>query len=135
MKQERDNLSRAEALHLWHRVNLDAVLAAQPDLSTRQTAVLGCVYLEPGPHTVRSLARRLSVTKAVITRALNTLGSSGFVQRGPDPADKRSILVGRTGRGSRYLSDFAEKIRLEARHVKQSSVSKTRARPPKRVAS
>lgn len=118
MRARRDILNRAEALQLWHRVNLGSVLAAQPDLSTRQMALLTCVYLETGPHTVRSLALRLNVTKAVITRALNTLGSYGFVDRGPDPADRRSVLVRRTPQGSRYLSNFAERIRFEARTLK-----------------
>jgi len=111
----KDRLSRAEALQLWHRVNLGSVLAEQPDLTTRQLALLTCVYLEPAPHTVRSLASRLNVTKAVITRALNTLGQYGFITRGPDPNDGRSVLVKRTGRGSRYLSDFAERVRFEAK--------------------
>lgn len=111
----KDRLSRAEALQLWHRVNLGSVLADQPDLTTRQLALLTCVYLEPSPHTVRSLAARLNVTKAVITRALNTLGQYGFITRAPDPKDGRSVLVRRTGRGSRYLSDFAERVRFEAK--------------------
>lgn len=114
----KDKLSRAEALQLWHRVNLGSVLADQPDLSTRQLALLTCVYLEPAPHTVRSLAARLNVTKAVITRALNTLGQYGFITRGPDPNDGRSVLVRRTGRGSRYLTDFAERVRFEAKTLK-----------------
>lgn len=117
----KDRLSRAEALQLWHRVNLGAVLQDQPDLGARQMAILTCVYLEAGPHTVRSLAARLNVTKAVITRALDTLGRYGFVTRGPDPADRRSVLVARTARGSRYLADFAERIRFEAKTLKTNT--------------
>jgi len=113
-----DILNRAQALQLWHRVNLGTVLASQPDLGARQMAILTCVYLEAGPHTVRSLASRLRVTKAVITRALNTLGRYGFVDRGPAPMDKRSVLVRRTANGSRYLADFAERIRFEAQTLK-----------------
>lgn len=122
----RDRLSRAEALQLWHRVNLGSVLADQPDLTTRQLALLTCVYLEPSPHTVRSLAVRLNVTKAVITRALNTLGQYGFITRGPDPNDGRSVLVRRTGRGSRYLSDFAERVRFEAKTLQPLARSASR---------
>lgn len=112
--QARNKLSRADALQLWHTVNLGSVLDAQPDLTTRQTALLMCVYLEEGPHTVRSLALRLNVTKAVITRALNTLERYDFTNRGPDMRDKRSVLVKRTGLGARYLSGFAERICSEA---------------------
>ena len=122
----RDRLSRAEALQLWHRVNLGSVLADQPDLTTRQLALLTCVYLEPAPHTVRSLAARLNVTKAVITRAVNTLGQYGFITRAADPNDGRSVLVRRTGRGSRYLSDFAERVRFEAKTLQPLARSASR---------
>jgi len=122
----KDRLSRAEALQLWHRVNLGSVLADQPDLTTRQLALLTCVYLEPAPHTVRSLAARLNVTKAVITRAVNTLGQYGFIARAADPNDGRSVLVRRTGRGSRYLSDFAERVRFEAKTLQPLARSASR---------
>jgi len=115
---KQDILNRAEALQLWHRVNLGTVLAHGPDLGARQMAILTCVYMEARPHTVRSLALRLRVTKAVITRALNTLGGYGFVDRSPDPDDKRSVLVRRTATGSRYLADFAQRIRFEAQTLK-----------------
>ena len=108
-------MTKSDALHLWHKVNLGSVLDAQADLTSRQTALLMCVYLEEGPHTVRSLALRLHVTKAVITRALNTLGGYGFIARGVDLRDKRSVLIKRTGIGSRYLSEFADRMRQEAR--------------------
>ena len=123
MHAKQDILNRAEALQLLHRVNLGTVLAHGPDLGARQMAILTCVYLEAGPHTVRSLASRLRVTKAVITRALNTLGRYGFVDRGPDPQDKRSVLVRRTANGSRYLADFAERIRFEAGTLKTAKQS------------
>jgi len=118
VRAKQDILNRAEALQLWHRVNLGTVLAHGPDLGARQMAIITCVYLEPGPHTVRSLASRLRVTKAVITRALNTLGRYGFVDRGTDPTDKRSVLVRRTANGSRYLADFAQRIHFEAQTLK-----------------
>lgn len=131
---KQDKLNRAEALQLWHRVNLGSVLAAQPELSARQMAVLTTVYIEAGPHTVRSLAKRLHVTISPVTRALDTLGQYGFVDRGPDPADKRSVLVHRTGLGSRYLSDFAERIRFEANTLKTNVPLKTDKTSPIKVA-
>ncbi|MEE9273082.1 MAG: MarR family transcriptional regulator [Robiginitomaculum sp.] len=110
MQQCQEKLNRKEALALWHQVNLNGVLADVPDLATRQLALLTTVYLEEGPHTVRSLAEQLNVTKAVITRALNTLTGYGFVDRGPDLRDKRSVLVKRTAGGSRYLAAFSARI-------------------------
>ena len=102
--------NRRDALSLWHGITLQSVLAVGPDLSSRQFAILTTIYLENGPHTVRSLARKLEVTKAVICRALQTLIKYDFIRRLPDPSDKRSVIIERTGRGSAYLSAFADQI-------------------------
>ena len=95
---------------MWHRVTLGSVLASGPDLTARQLAILTTVYLEPGPHTVKSLAEHLNVTKAVITRAIDTLTRYKFICRKADPRDRRSVLIQRTGPGSNYLSQFGEQI-------------------------
>lgn len=118
MHNRGDIFNRAEALQLWHRVNLGSVLEVGPDLSARQMAILTTVYMEAGPHTVRSLAQRLQITISPVTRALDTLGRYGLVDRAPDPTDKRSVLVQRTAQGSRYLSDFSERIRFETQSLK-----------------
>ncbi|MGB7404502.1 MAG: MarR family transcriptional regulator [Pacificimonas sp.] len=91
------------------------VRSARPDLTNRQMALLLCVYLEPGPHTVRGLAAQLSVSKPVITRALNTLGAHGFIRRQKDESDLRNIFVERTAAGDDFLDDFADLIG-QARH-------------------
>lgn len=106
-------MKRSEALSLWHRVTLETVIAQGPDLSTRQLAILMSVYLESTSHTVKSLSEKLNVTKAVITRALDTLSKHGFVARAPDPSDKRSIIVTRTSGGILFLQRFADIIQSE----------------------
>lgn len=110
MKLARVSYSRIDALHLWQAVTMAMVRADGPDFSARQMAILTAVYLDDYPHTVRSLAKSLGVTKAVITRALDTLGRYRMIKRCADPRDKRSITVGRTALGSRYLAGFADHI-------------------------
>jgi DNA-binding MarR family transcriptional regulator len=74
------------------------------DLTARQLTVFLKVYLEPGTeHTVRGLAADLNVSKPVITRALDRLGAFDFTKRETDKSDRRSIVVGRTPKGSAYL--------------------------------
>lgn len=114
---------RSDALGIWYDVTLSSVRADSPDLTARQTAILLTVYLTPAPHTVRSLAAHLRVTKAVITRALDTLGAHGFIDRARDPRDRRSVLIQRTGRGSSFLTAFADSIR-------DSSKSRLGTTPP-----
>ncbi len=107
-------LRASQALKLWRDVVFDQVLADAADLSLRQQAVLLTVYLEPPPHTVRGLAEALSVSKPVITRALNALGKLGLLARGRDADDRRNVLVQRTLAGAlavERLGDF-----VAARH-------------------
>jgi DNA-binding MarR family transcriptional regulator len=79
-----------------------------PDLSARQFSVLLICYLEEGPHTVRGLAARLEVSKPAITRALDRLAELGFARRGPDPRDRRSVLVQRTRKGTDFVADLRQ---------------------------
>ena len=115
---------RSDALALWHRVTLETVLSNGPDLSARQLAILMSVYLESKSHTVKSLSEKLNVTKAVVSRALDTLTKHGYVKRAPDPSDKRSIIVTRTSGGILYLQRFADIIQTE---VKLDSVARAAA--------
>lgn len=90
----------------WMNTLIDYVRSGEPDLTNRQMALLLVVYLQPGPHTVRGLARSLQVSKPVITRALNRLGSLGYLRRQRDESDKRNIYVVRTAEGAEFLEQF-----------------------------
>src|SRR3990170_2127713 len=103
-------LSAAQALKLWHDVNLHMVRDDEPDLSIRQMTILMTVYLEAPPHTVRDLAKKLGVTKPVITRALDSMGKVELLSRRRDDEDRRNVLVQRTGKGVLYLERLADTI-------------------------
>lgn len=83
------------------------VRSGQPDLTNRQMALMLVVHRSDGPHTVRGLAERLNVSKPVITRALNKLGTMDFVRRERDSSDRRNIFVRRTAKGADFLDAFA----------------------------
>lgn len=104
------NCTVGEALALWQHVTLEVVSGNKPDLSPRQMAVLLTTYMSPGPHTVRGMAQRLKVSKPAITRALDYLCELGLVRRRTDEADRRSVIIHRTVKGSVFLSEFAEDI-------------------------
>jgi DNA-binding MarR family transcriptional regulator len=87
------------------------VRSGEPDLTNRQMALLMLVYLTPGPHTVRGLARVLGVSKPVVTRALNTLGALGYLRRERDQDDRRNVFVVRTTNGANFLEGFKRNIR------------------------
>lgn len=79
-----------------------------PDLSARQLGVFLTVYLSEGPHTVRGLASALNVSKPAITRALDRLGELDLARRKVDPADRRSVLVQRTVKGTGFLRELRQ---------------------------
>ena len=103
-----------QALRLWHDVTMALVTDGDRDLTARQMAILLTVYLEPPPHTVRGLAARLNVTKPVITRALDTLGTMRLLSRRRDDADRRNVVVTRTVAGALFLEEIADTIVAKA---------------------
>lgn len=99
-----------QALRLWRQVCLHEVRDDAPDLTMRQMAILFTIYLDPPPHTVRGLAAKLSVTKPVITRALDTMGAMKLVARHRDEQDRRNVLIRRTVEGALYVERFGDAI-------------------------
>lgn len=104
------DLRPSQALKLWHDVTLDLVRDGDPDLTARQLTILLTVYLEPPPHTVRGLAAKLGVTKPAITRALDTMGERGLLDRRRDEIDKRNVLIQRTVDGALFLEKLGDDI-------------------------
>jgi DNA-binding MarR family transcriptional regulator len=102
------------ALKSWMQTLISYVRSGQPDLTNRQMALMLLVYLTPGPHTVRGLANILGVSKPVITRALNTLGTLGYLRRVRDEADRRNVFVARTNTGQEFLESFERNIEQDA---------------------
>ena len=103
-------MAATDHLTSWREVMCDAVRAESPDLSMRQWAILMTVYLKPGPHTVRALARDLNVPKPAISRALDALSILGFIKRVRDANDKRIVIVQKTAEGAIYLDNFARLV-------------------------
>ena len=110
-------LSTSQALRLWHDVALAMVKDDEPDLSVRQISILLTVYLEAPPHTVRDLARKLNVSKPVITRALDSMGKMELVTRRRDEKDRRNVLIQRTVKGALYLERLADTIGNLSRNI------------------
>lgn len=110
-------LTPSQALGLWHQVTLEGVKAGDADLTMRQMAILLHIYLVPPPHTVRGLAATLGVTKPVITRALDTMGEMGIVDRVRDDRDRRNVIIKRTLAGALFLEKFGDLVIERGRHL------------------
>ncbi|HWT61455.1 MAG TPA: MarR family transcriptional regulator [Ochrobactrum sp.] len=110
-------LKPLQALTLLRTLSLAQVQDEMPDLTTRQVAILLIIYLEPPPHTVRGLAAKLNVTKPVITRALDTMGTLDLVSRHRDEKDRRNVLVKRTVTGALYVERLGDLVIAKAREL------------------
>ena len=108
-------LTATEALGLWYRISLEQVRRDGRDLTLRQMSILLHIYLVPPPHTVRGLAGTLGVTKPVITRALDTMGDMGLVDRERDERDRRNVVIKRTVAGALFLERLGDLIIREGR--------------------
>ncbi len=58
--------------------------------------------------TAVELGRRLGISKQAAGKTIDSLERLGYVQRGADPADRRSKVVRLTGRGLDALRQSAE---------------------------
>jgi DNA-binding MarR family transcriptional regulator len=112
------DLEPAEGLQLLHETILGLVrgdrMERWPDFTLRQLVILLTVYLEPPPHTVRGLAKKLGVTKPVVSRALDTMGRHKLLVRRRDLADRRNVLIQRTLGGALYVEGLAQAISTHA---------------------
>ena len=107
----------SQALKLLNDFAFALVTDGEPDLSARQLAVLLTIYLDPPPHTVRGLARKLKVTKPVITRALDTMGKLGLVARRRDEKDRRNVVIQRTPKGALTVERLGDVLIAKAKEL------------------
>lgn len=103
-----------DVLKHWQRVITRSLRELPYDLSQRQIGVLLTVYMSPPPHTIRSLAEQLNVSKPAICRAVDTLSTLDLIRRKKDEMDRRNVFLQRTINGSVFLRDFADIITQES---------------------
>ena len=77
-------------------------------------SILLHIYLVPPPHTVRSLAAILDVTKPMITQALDSMDARGLVRRYRDERGRRNVVIQRTVGVALYLERLGDIIVDEA---------------------
>lgn len=102
-----DGVSQADALDVWRAVTTPTARSDEPNLTTRQLAVLMTITLGSPPHTVRGLSQSLEIAKPAVTRSVDALERHGLAVRMEDEDDARSVLIVRTARGQRYLATLA----------------------------
>mgnify|MGYP003658645988 CR=1 FL=1 len=118
------------SLEMMRRVSADAVRGAAADLTARQFALLLAVFMRPGPHAVRELARALDLPKPAVTRGLDVLERLGFIRRKRDLADRRDVSIHRTVKGAVFLYDYGETVAHRAEETSTCPSWIPASRPP-----
>jgi DNA-binding MarR family transcriptional regulator len=80
----------------------------QREMTLRQVALIGVVADEPGPHHVRDLAAKLSVSKPVVTRAVTALKVRGILTSHRPAADRRHCIVELTEAGRELRASWSQ---------------------------
>ena len=65
---------------------------------------------ESGPTSQAELGRRCGLDRSDVTAAVTDLAERGFVERGPDPLDRRRNTVHLTEAGARRLGELQEAV-------------------------
>ena len=106
MRQDAERALAAQALKLWEYDVLSAL--------RRQG--------EPFQLPATALARASMLTSGAMTNRIDRLESRGLVVRGPDPADRRGVMVALTEKGRR-LTDAAIEARLHAANAQLDALT------------
>ena len=75
-------------------------------LTKEEFKVLITLYL--GPRTHGALCRELHVSTGAMTNRLDKLERAGLIERSPDPADRRGVVLSLTAAGHAKLDDYIE---------------------------
>ncbi len=73
-------------------------------MSDGQFAVLANLKIH-GPHTLGELADRERVSPPSMNRTVNCLASDGYIERSPDPADGRKVIIELTDAGREVVEE------------------------------
>jgi DNA-binding MarR family transcriptional regulator len=76
--------------------------------------------LADGPRTVTDLAARLQITKQGAGQIIDDMERRGYVERTPDPGDRRAKLVGLSARGREALASARDFHRRYAEQLVRS---------------
>ncbi len=81
---------------------------SENNLTVSQFGVLESL-LHVGPQNQRELGARLLKSGGNITMVIDNLCKSGWVERNPDPKDRRAMIIKLTAEGKEFIEDFFPK--------------------------
>ena len=106
--------SNTQLLGVLHAAIAGTIGDGIEQMTLADLAILLLVYSTQPPHTVRGLAAQLALDKGVVSKRLIRLEQWRFVERLDDPADRRSIWIGCTAQGDRFMRDLRDLLEQTA---------------------
>lgn len=70
-----------------------------------------------GPMNISRLGEHLDVIPSTAMRMVDRLAAAGMLERDPNPADRREIMINLTGAGHRVVHEATERRRAEIAHI------------------
>jgi DNA-binding MarR family transcriptional regulator len=92
--------AHSDATVVWHASIADAVGIHLTDYKTMS------LLQRQGPMSAGAIAETTGLTTASVAALLNRLERRGFVRRGPDPTDRRRVIVEITPEGIDTFTPF-----------------------------
>ena len=108
-------------------IELDRTILTAFDVAHPVVTALAVIEGAEGPLTPSEISERVLVASATMTATLDVLEARGWVVRGPNPADRRSVLVSITEEGRATADRFLPGIRVVERTLMSSLTPKERA--------
>ena len=107
-------------------IELDRTILAAFDVAHPVVTALAVIEGADGPLTPSEISDRVLVASATMTATLDVLESRGWVERLPNPADRRSVLVAITDEGRATADRFLPGIRAVERALMAGLTPKER---------
>lgn len=100
----------------FRRYYADAAETASPGLLPSSFKALAALH-RGGPTTLSQLAEKLTADKGLMSRQISELEQLGFVERTPDPGDRRIRLISVTELGRERLRAAREPYHREMTRI------------------
>lgn len=107
---------RKDLFQILERISrLEWERTSHQDLKPSEGRLLGKLYFS-GKETIKAsdLSGQLEITPAAVTHLVNPLEEAGYLERLPDPNDRRVVLIGLTDKGKEFaqvlISDANQRL-------------------------
>ena len=105
---------------------MDRQLRDASGITLAQFQALSAIQKFDGPARVQDISQQMAITVGATSKLVDRLERDGLAQRGSNPADRRSSIVGLTAQGEAAVTAAASAAETYVRLTLGSSYSATR---------